>query len=769
MAESIKNFLAEIKEQVNDILTETGNTTQAFTRYVLDAMCEKGNLGEAEECYAVIRHSTTGNILGEINGFAISLSGETISLFHTIYEPNDEIYSVSADLYQTGIKRLQGYYLEAVAGRCNAMEPSAEDYKICKYIYENADDITSVRLFVISNGSINANLKTPKERIEDKSVQYITWDANKLYQNLCSSSDHISVDIDLMDDLDYNFRVPFIKHESLDEKYNTYIAMLPGEFLYNLYENYNTDLLQFNVRFFKGKKGCNKEIFETLKTKPHRFLAYNNGLTATASEILVEYNDDLRTGVFKFIENFQILNGGQTTASIYYAKKENPNIELSAVYVQMKLIVLQDNIDEFHSMITRYSNTQTKVSVSDYSTNNVFNQKLQEISRTTVSPDLTHSGDITYWYYERVSGQYNQDINRIHSLVDKNKFKLKFPLDKKFDKCELGKIYTAWKQKPYISINGPQKCYKEFIEEYKDFVPDAVFYEDFIAMLIIYRFMEKKNPVFMEYHQVKAQMTIYTLAMLYYVTNGAISLYKIWQNQGLSDNLKTFINDLSRQLYAYLDAEKPSTSTFRDYCKSSKTWEATKHCPLTLNLESIADDLKQSGEDYARRKAAREISERERKLVEQCGAAFWDGLSQYTLDIFSESERKIMTDIAKTLTSSKMLTVVQIFEANQILQKVEEAGLDKDEISNLSGIKTRQRKDKDSSSLIKRIQSLSDTDWGQIRLIVGRVCNEEDSKIVKGVAAKRDKNKLTFKQLVVVCRVLDMINEKYKDKMQKLF
>jgi hypothetical protein len=128
-----------------------------------------------------------------------------------------------------------------------------------------------------------------------------------------------------------------------------------------------------------------------------------------------------------------------------------------------------------------------------------------------------------------------------------------------------------------------------------------------------------------------------------------------------------------------------------------------------------------------------------------------------------------MTDIAKTLTSSKMLTVVQIFEANQILQKVEEAGLDKDEISNLSGIKTRQRKDKDSSSLIKRIQSLSDTDWGQIRLIVGRVCNEEDSKIVKGVAAKRDKNKLTFKQLVVVCRALDMINEKYKDKMQKLF
>lgn len=769
MAELIKDFVIEINGQVNDILTETGNSTQAFTKYVLDAMCEKGNLGEAEECYAVIRHPKNGNTLGEINGFAISLSGETISLFYTIYEPCEEIYSVLADFYQTGIKRLQGYYLQAVAGRCNAMEPSAEDYKICKYIYENADDITNVRLFVISNGCISSNLKTPRERIEDKPVQYIVWDVNKLYQNLCSSSDHISVDIDL-NEPDYNFRIPFIMHESFDEKYNTYIAMLPGEFLYKLYENYNTDLLQFNVRFFKGKKGCNKDIFETLKTKPHRFLAYNNGLTATASEIVADYNDDLRTGVFKFIENLQILNGGQTTASIYYAKKENPSIDLNAVYVQMKLIVLQDNIDEFHSMITRYSNSQTKVTVSDYSTNNAFNQKLQEISRTTISPDLTHSGDVTYWYYERVSGQYNQDINRIHSQVDKNKFKLKFPIDKKFDKCELGKIYTAWKQKPYISINGPQKCYKEFIEEYKDYVPDAVFYEDFIAMLIIYRFMEKNNPVFMEYHQVKAQMTIYTLAMLYYVTNGAISLYKIWQKQGLSDNLKIFINDLSKQLYAYLDAEKPSTTTFRDYCKSIKTWEATKRIPLTLDLASIADDLKQPGEDYARKKAAKEISERERKLIERCGAAFWDGLSQYlALEIFSESERRVMIDIAKTLTSSKMLTGVQIFEANQILQKVEGAGLDKDEISNLSGIKARQRRDKDSSSLIKRIQSLSETDWKQIKLIVGRICNEEDAKIVKGVAAKRDKNKLTFKQLIVVCRALDMINEKYKDKMQKLF
>ena len=242
-----------------------------------------------------------------------------------------------------------------MAGRCNDMEPSSADYKICKFIYENEEEITNVRLFVITNGTIKSNLKEPKQRINDKLVTFTSWDLNLLFTNLHSSSDHLSVDIDLLSDPEYNFRIPFIELQSETEKYHTYIAMLPGEFLYNLYENFNTDLLQSNVRFFKGKKGCNKGIFDTLETKPHRFLAYNNGLTATAKDVLADYNEDLQTGTLKFIENFRILNGGQTTASIYYAKKAKPDIDLSTVFVQMKLIVLQDNIDDFHSSITRYS------------------------------------------------------------------------------------------------------------------------------------------------------------------------------------------------------------------------------------------------------------------------------------------------------------------------------------------------------------------------------------------------------------------------------
>ena len=112
MAESIDKYIGEVQEKVNELLVETGSPQQAFTKYVLEAMSEKGNLGEAEECYGIIRNDANGNVLGEINGYAISLSGETICLFYTIYEPpqGDGPYPVPADRYHNAINRLQGYY-----------------------------------------------------------------------------------------------------------------------------------------------------------------------------------------------------------------------------------------------------------------------------------------------------------------------------------------------------------------------------------------------------------------------------------------------------------------------------------------------------------------------------------------------------------------------------------------------------------------------------------------------------------------------------------
>ena len=770
ITDSMSNYLEEIKYAVGDLIEESGSPHLAFTQYVLNEMCEKANLGEATTCYAAIHNDATHNVMGEIFGYAKSINGETVCLFYTIYDTAsiDEPQIIPAEKYHQAIARLQGYYNAAISGRCNEMEPSADDYDICKYIYENDEDITNVRLFVISNGTIRQNLKTPKERIKDKTVKYATWDINTIYKNTHSGADHMFVDIDLFDDDDFKFKIPFIEMESPIERYQTYIAMLPGEFVYNLYDNFNTDLLQSNVRFFKGKNKCNKEIINTLKTKPHRFLAYNNGLTATASDVLIEKTEDQQMGYLRYIENFQILNGGQTTASIYFAKKWNPEIDLNTVFVQMKLIVLQENLEDFHPLITKYSNTQTKIDPSDYSTNNPFNQKLQELSRTLIAPDVEEKGNISHWYYERVSGQYDQDLNRIKDKLDKDKFKSENPISQRFDKKDLGRVYTAWHQHPDISILGPQKCYPEFIKKFENTVPDNIFFEDFVATLIIFRYMEKKNPVFLEFHQLKAQMTVYTLAMLYHVTNGNISLYKIWQNQDLSDNLKAFVNNLAKQLYEKLSADKPDTVTFRDFCKSAKTWEATKRYTFNLDISSITNDFKTKNEDVARKEMGRNITENERKDVERLGVQFWDGLSRLDTELFTELEYQLMQQIVQSFTTGKQLTPVQIYEGKQLIKKFEDSSISKEDIMNKSTIKS-SRKEKDSVAMFKRIQKLTDENWTTIRLCVGRICDESDAKIVKKIAAQKDRSKLTFKQLTVVCRTLDLINEKFKDKIKEAF
>jgi hypothetical protein len=256
--------------------------------------------------------------------------------------------------------------------------------------------------------------------------------------------------------------------------------------------------------------------------------------------------------------------------------------------------------------------------------------------------------------------------------------------------------------------------------------------------------------------------------MLYHVTNGNLSLYKIWQNQDLSDNLKVFVNNLAKQLYEKLSADKPDTVTFRDFCKSAKTWEATKKYTFSLDISSITSDFKTKNEDVARKEMGRNITETERKDVERLGVQFWDGLSRLGTDLFTELEYQLMQQIAQSFTTGKQLTLVQIYEGKQLIKKFENSNISKDDVLEKSVIKS-SRKEKDSLAMFKRIQKLTDDNWTTVRLLAGRICDESDAKIVKKIAAQKDRSKLTFKQLAVVCRTLDLINEKFKDKIKEAF
>jgi hypothetical protein len=93
--------------------------------------------------------------------------------------------------------------------------------------------------------------------------------------------------------------------------------------LADIYNDYRSALLERNVRSFLQFNGkVNKGIRDTLKTAPHRFLPYNNGLSTTASSVVLTGASN-GTAHIRSLADFQIVNGGQTTASIAAASRRD--------------------------------------------------------------------------------------------------------------------------------------------------------------------------------------------------------------------------------------------------------------------------------------------------------------------------------------------------------------------------------------------------------------------------------------------------------------
>ena len=118
--------------------------------------------------------------------------------------------------------------------------------------------------------------------------------------------------------------------------YTSYLATISGHELVRYYELYGKRLLESNVRTFLSLRGnVNKGIYNTLRSdEKHFFFAYNNGISATASEV------DFDNGKIKSVKNLQIVNGGQTMSTIYKAKRDG--LDLDQVQVQMKLSVIHE-------------------------------------------------------------------------------------------------------------------------------------------------------------------------------------------------------------------------------------------------------------------------------------------------------------------------------------------------------------------------------------------------------------------------------------------
>lgn len=238
---------------------------------------------------------------------------------------------------------------------------------------------------------------------------------------------------------------------------------------------FNTDIemnvLYENVRGFILKSKYNSNILETLENEPSRFYFYNNGLTIVADNINVK-----RAGLDKkwelTIENFQVINGGQTLRTIHkYARENKDNInKLSDASVQLRIIKVDD--DDFKSRISEYTNSQNAISVLDLKSMRKEQIDLEDYLSENDILYIRKSGDTgddgkkySYCISFQKLGQILYAINGHPGQVS-NKKKLIFTseYEKLFCNDELLSLKTVEYIKSYFSIRDLYKKVSGYFE-----------------------------------------------------------------------------------------------------------------------------------------------------------------------------------------------------------------------------------------------------------------------------------------------------------------
>jgi hypothetical protein len=455
--------------------------------------------------------------------------------------------------------------------------------------------------------------------------------------------------------------------------YKTYIAIIPATCLAKLYERYGARLLEQNVRSFLQFSGkINKGIRNTIRNEPHMFLAFNNGIAATADYIEL----DETNRYIKKIRNLQIVNGRQTTASIYNTARKD-SADISRIFVQVKFSVIEnpERYSEVVSLISRYANMQNKVNDADFSANNPALIAFEKLSRYILSPVTAQNNIQTCWFFERARGQYTTLRNREGTTKAKKlAFDRKYPKKQVFTKVELAKYINAYQEVydnkklvigPHIVVRGNEKNYVLFrmfnLPESTKKI-NNVFFEDSIAKCILFKSAEERYGTKVRGNNIgelRQVVVPYALSLLTILTDNKLDLFKIWKNQQVSQVLSDCMYFLMKQVNQFI-LENSLVSHYIEWAKKEECWEMVKKHSWVFNINDIKMDLLDE-KNPPRRNMGIDISEEElaqnKATVRAIPPALWYEIGKWGKDsgYFNIARQNIVSNITYKLRQNKPL------------------------------------------------------------------------------------------------------------------
>jgi hypothetical protein len=592
-----------------------------FFRIYSSLAAENGDTPDMEYC-PVLREGLGGY---RVDGYALDIleseDSESGDLYLAVcdYRQVEELPAINSRDIERAVDGVERFFKAATSRKfLDSLEEASPAYQLALLIQQYSTRIKRLRVIIFTNG----HLRIRKSIFETKDFDGTTMHINVLdlerYSRISSTGGE-PVEIDF--DENFDGAIECLPASVGADSYQSYLFAIPGSVLAAVFAAFGNRLLEQNVRtYLQAKTGVNKGILRTIAEEPSMFFAYNNGVTATASSVLTRR---LSNGVLAIshIKDFQIVNGGQTTASLLYAR-DGLGKKLDHVYVQVKLSVVDEmRLADVVPRISEYANTQNKVSLADLASNSPVQIRIERFSKEISVPQKAGELHTSKWFYERTRGQY-KNLFAYKTKSERNKLELMYPKKRLVTKTDLAKYELSFDGRPHYVSEGAQKCFNRYTTLVLLKLGDGTllsetWFRRAMAKALLFIGLDEaiqKSSWYLMDRGYKAQIVTYTIAACaneFRIRSQQIDLDRIWREQSIPISLLGWMLKEASLVAKILRAPPDNVRNISEFAKRDFCWELyvkekigspnDSILQFGVSIEDYNDETRQGSRETARR------------------------------------------------------------------------------------------------------------------------------------------------------------------------
>jgi len=528
-----------------------------------------------------------------VDGYWFNDEG-VLHLFIADFESRNELVSLTRTDVDAAFKRVANFFDASIdRNLADDLEVTSPEYGLARQIGDRRGAISSLNLVLLSERTLSGAVqRLPDGEVAGVPTSYHVWDISRLHRQRSSRSHKEPLDLDF--EQMFGQGIACLPAHLTTDAYQSYLMVMPADVLATLYGSFGARLLEQNVRTFLQARGnVNQGIRATILNEPGMFFAYNNGITATAQSVETEATDS-GLAITRIVD-LQIVNGGQTTASLFHTRKRD-KADLSQIFVQMKLSVIDSQQSEMVvPKISEYANTQNRVNAADFFSNHPFHVRMEGFSRRIWAPAQKGSSRETRWFYERARGQYADAQSKL-TPAEQRRFKAEHPKPQMFTKTDLAKFENVWDDHPRWVNLGSQKNFARYAArigsewEKSSDAFNEFYFKRAVARGLIFRATERIVSAQPWYNGgYRANIVAYTLAVLADITKRrkeSIDFLGVWNAQTVDAVLEDAIAIVSGVVNDDITKPPHGISNISEWCKKEACWTR-----IQARTEAIANLL----------------------------------------------------------------------------------------------------------------------------------------------------------------------------------